>query len=404
MTLEKVLSTLDLSEEVKKELTDIFNESVKEYAKKMVAEAPQTPESSEGESATSKEKGPLFDEMMKNFEELMNNQLFKRLLMVWDRKNPDVTRAELIRSFPAAFRDLQGNALAEPLLAFFMDVIKNLMSDTGLASRFISKFQTVSEADELFLDESEDEDEDEEIDDEELDDEAVKAEVQKLLAKLEKDWTTPRGRKVVSKLKKMTEMETDKNEMEFDEDNLVEQLDRYINYFVEEFMKENKIAIESGVKVELAESFLKNMKSLIEQHDVNFSSDEEPILVKKLQEKLAEKEEATRELYEKNIQLYNEMKKLNEEVKLQKKERIFESLTKNLPLTQVERLRKLEQAINYDNLREYNAKLKTLIETVTETPVDSKMILTEEELGSNESVTNPIDKSQESVDKYLKYF
>jgi hypothetical protein len=285
-----------------------------------------------------------------------------------------------------------------------MDVIKNLMSDTGLASRFISKFQTVSEADELFLDESEDEDEDEEIDDEELDDEAVKAEVQKLLAKLEKDWTTPRGRKVVSKLKKMTEMETDENEMEFDEDNLVEQLDRYINYFVEEFMKENKIAIESGVKVELAESFLKNMKSLIEQHDVNFSSDEEPILVKKLQEKLAEKEEATRELYEKNIQLYNEMKKLNEEVKLQKKERIFESLTKNLPLTQVERLRKLEQAINYDNLREYNAKLKTLIETVTETPVDSKMILTEEELGSNESVTNPIDKSQESVDKYLKYF
>lgn len=401
MTLEKVLSTLDLSEEVKKELTDIFNESVKEYAKKMVAEAPQTPESSEGESATSKEKGPLFDEMMKNFEELMNNQLFKRLLMVWDRKNPDVTRAELIRSFPAAFRDLQGNALAEPLLAFFMDVIKNLMSDTGLASRFISKFQTVSEGDELFLDESEEE---EFSDDEEMDDEAVKAEVQKLLAKLEKDWTTPRGRKVVSKLKKMTEMETDENEMEFDEDNLVEQLDRYINYFVEEFMKENKIAIESGVKVELAESFLKNMKSLIEQHDVNFSSDEEPILVKKLQEKLAEKEEATRELYEKNIQLYNEMKKLNEEVKLQKKERIFENLTKNLPLTQVERLRKLEQAINYDNLREYNAKLKTLIETVTETQVDSKMILTEEELGSNESVTNPIDKSQESVDKYLKYF
>ena len=400
MTLEKVLSTLDLSEEVKKELTDIFNESVKEYAKKMVAEAPQTPESSEGESATSKEKGPLFDEMMKNFEELMNNQLFKRLLMVWDRKNPDVTRAELIRSFPAAFRDLQGNALAEPLLAFFVDVIKNLMSDTGLASRFISKFQTVSEGDELFLDESEEE---EFSDDEEMDDEAIKAEVQKLLAKLERDWTTPRGHKIVSKLKKMIENSME-DEMEFDEDNLVEQLDRYINYFVEEFMKENKIAIESGIKVELAESFLKNMKSLIEQHDVNFSSDEEPVLVKKLQEKLAEKEEATRELYEKNIQLYNEMKKLNEEVKLQKKERIFENLTKNLPLTQVERLRKLEQAINYDNLREYNAKLKTLIETVTESPVDSKMILTEEELGSNELVTNPIDKSQESVDKYLKYF
>lgn len=400
MTLEKVLSTLDLSEEVKKELTDIFNESVKEYAKKMMAEAPESPEG----NVTTKEKSPLFDEMMKNFEELMNNQLFKRLLMVWDRKNPDVTRAELVRSFPVAFRDLQGNALAEPLLLFFMDVIKTLMNDTGLASRFISKFQTVSEADELFLDESEDEDE--EIDDEELDDEAVKAEVQKLLAKLEKDWTTPRGRKVVSKLKKMAEMEDVEveNEPEFDEDNLVEQLDRYINYFVEEFMKENKIAIESGIKVELAESFLKNMKSLIEQHDVNFSSDEESVLVKKLQEKLAEKEEATRELYEKNIQLYNEMKKLNEEVKLQKKERIFESLTKNLPLTQVERLRKLEQAINYDNLREYNAKLKTLIETVTETPVDSKTVLTEEELGSNESVINPIDKSQETVDKYLKYF
>jgi hypothetical protein len=45
-----------------------------------------------------------------------------------------------------------------------------------------------------------------------------------------------------------------------------------------------------------------------------------------------------------------------------------------------------------------------LIETVTETPVDSKTVLTEEELGSNESVINPIDKSQETVDKYLKYF
>jgi len=138
-------------------------------------------------------------------------------------------------------------------------------------------------------------------------------------------------------------------------EEIVESLDGYLNLVVTEWMAENEIAIEAGIKVEMAESMLEGLKGLFYEH--NIAIDEETIdVVGGLEEELAAAVAATNDKINENIALMSELAAL-------KAEKVFAEVTEGLTVTQVERLRVLSEKINHDDLTTYAADLNTLKES-----------------------------------------
>ena len=87
-------------------------------------------------------------------------------------------------------------------------------------------------------------------------------------------------------------------------DELTEKVDTYLNYVVEEWMKENELAIERGLKGEIAEDFISGLKQLFEDHYVDVP-DEKYDVLEAQSEKISELEGKINEMMEKSIELKN---------------------------------------------------------------------------------------------------
>ena len=138
-------------------------------------------------------------------------------------------------------------------------------------------------------------------------------------------------------------------------DEIVENLDSYLDYVVQEWMSENEVAIESGIKVEMAESLMDGLKELFYEHNV--SIDEETIdVVAELEEEVAAaKESANRAI--------NESISLNEELKTLRAEKVFATMTEGLSQSQTERFRVLSEKLDNSDLDAYAADLATIKES-----------------------------------------
>ena len=156
-------------------------------------------------------------------------------------------------------------------------------------------------------------------------------------------------------------------------EGIVENLDKYLDYVVSEWMEENAVAIESGIKVEMAESFMEGLKELFYEHNVEI--DEETVdVVAALEEELIEaREEANRAI--------NEAIALAEEAASLKAEKVFNELSEGLTATQVERLRVLSEKLDHDDLDAFASDLSTLKESFfKKAPVISEAVEEEEEI------------------------
>lgn len=138
-------------------------------------------------------------------------------------------------------------------------------------------------------------------------------------------------------------------------EGIVENLDAYLDYVVAEWMEENKVAIEAGIKVEMAESLLNSLKTVFYEHNV--AIDEETIDV------VADLEEQIVELEAKANQAINESIELAEEVKALRAQTIFNEIAEGLTTTQAERLRVLSEKLNFDDSDNYKQDLQTLKES-----------------------------------------
>jgi hypothetical protein len=138
-------------------------------------------------------------------------------------------------------------------------------------------------------------------------------------------------------------------------EEIVENLDSYLDYVVQEWMEENEIAIESGIKVEMAESFMEGLKELFYEHNVEI--DEETIdVVAGLEEELAEMKETANKAINGNIELEEELQAL-------RAERVFATMTEGLSQSQVERFRVLSEKLDHNDLESYQDDLKTIKES-----------------------------------------
>ena len=144
-------------------------------------------------------------------------------------------------------------------------------------------------------------------------------------------------------------------EVEAIKESLEERVDAYLEYVAEEWVTENALAIEKGLKEEMTESFLSGLKGLFEEHYVTIPEEKYDVL-ESMVEKLDEMEEKLNEQIDKNVQLN---KRLSESVA----DRIFDEVSSGLATTQKEKLASLAESVEFDSEAEYRDKLETLRES-----------------------------------------
>ena len=138
-------------------------------------------------------------------------------------------------------------------------------------------------------------------------------------------------------------------------EQLAERVDSYLEYVADEWFEENALAVESGLKTEMTESFLGGMKSLFEEHYVSIPEDKYDVL-ESMVEKLDDMETKLNEQIEKNVSLN---KRLAESVA----EGILDNVSEGLAETQKEKLASLAEGVEFESEAKYREKLETLKES-----------------------------------------
>ena len=149
-----------------------------------------------------------------------------------------------------------------------------------------------------------------------------------------------------------TQLEEAKEELKT---SLVERVDSYLEYVCEEWMTENELAVEHGIKSEMTESFLSGMKSLFEEHYVTIPEDKYDVL-ESMVEKLDEMETKLNEQIDKNIGL-------NKRLAESSAQDVLTQVSSGLAETQKEKLASLAESVEFESEEEYREKLETLKES-----------------------------------------
>ena len=136
---------------------------------------------------------------------------------------------------------------------------------------------------------------------------------------------------------------------------LVERVDGYLEYVADEWLQENELAVEHGLKSEMTESFLSGMKDLFEAHYVSIPEDKYDV-VESMVNKLDEMETKLNEQIERNVSLN---KRLAESVA----DGIVSEVAEGLALSQKEKLAQLAESVEFESEESYREKLATLKES-----------------------------------------
>ena len=144
-------------------------------------------------------------------------------------------------------------------------------------------------------------------------------------------------------------------EVESIKEGLTERVDTYLEYVADEWIKENQLAIEAGLKSEMTESFLAGMKSLFEDHYVTIPEDKYDVL-ESMVDKLDEMEAKLNEQIEKNVALNRRLAESVADV-------IFAEVAEGLALSQKDKLASLAENVEFDSEDTYREKLVTLRES-----------------------------------------
>lgn len=166
-------------------------------------------------------------------------------------------------------------------------------------------------------------------------------------------------------------------------EKLEKNIDEYLGYVVEEWMKENKLAAESGLRTEIAENFISGLRNLFTESYIEIPEDrvnafdEMAIAVSSLEERVSAE-------MKNNVALIQEIKNL-------KATAIFEEETKSLSNVAAEKMRGLVENLNFDNADSFRGKVQTLVEGFQKKTSTPKML---KEINHDSTVS---DEPQEDV-------
>ena len=136
---------------------------------------------------------------------------------------------------------------------------------------------------------------------------------------------------------------------------MVEKVDSYLNYVVDEWMKENELAVERGIRTEIAEDFITGLKGLFKEHYIDVPEEKYNVLddltgqVKDLEDKLNEQ-------IEKNVVLSKDVSESN-------REKLIASVSADLAETEKEKFGSMAENVEYDSAEKFQEKLETIKES-----------------------------------------
>jgi hypothetical protein len=174
-------------------------------------------------------------------------------------------------------------------------------------------------------------------------------------------------------------------ELETIKGGLIERVDSYLEYVSDEWMQENALQVEAGLKTEMTESFLEGMKGLFEEHYVTIPEEKYDVL-NSMVDKLDEMEGKLNEQIERNVALNRRLAESTADV-------IFADVTEGLADTQKEKLATLAENVEFESESDYREKLGTLKESYFPTKTASTPKSTSENL--SEEVSTDEVASQE---------
>jgi hypothetical protein len=172
---------------------------------------------------------------------------------------------------------------------------------------------------------------------------------------------------------------------------LTERVDSYLEYVASEWLEENALSIEKGLKTEITESFIQGMKGLFEEHYVSMPEEKYNVL-ESMVEKLDDMEEKLNEQIQRNVALN---KKLSESVA----ETVFNSVSEGLAISQKDKLASLVESVEFESEDDYYQKLVTLRESYF--PRNAGKPANETENLSEEANFQEVNHSP-SMDAYLR--
>ena len=162
------------------------------------------------------------------------------------------------------------------------------------------------------------------------------------VAKIQEEIETENEKKIVEEITEIKEA-------------LVERVDSYLEYVADEWLKDNKLSVEHGLKSEMTESFLSGMKQLFEEHYVSIPEDKYDV-VENMVDKLDEMETKLNEQIERNVGLNKRLAESTADV-------IVSEVSEGLAATQKEKLASLAESVEFKSEESYREKLETLKES-----------------------------------------
>ena len=168
---------------------------------------------------------------------------------------------------------------------------------------------------------------------------------------------------------------------------LVEKVDSYLNYVVENWMEENKLAIQTGLRTEIAEGFMNNLKDLFTESYIEVPESKVD-LVDELAESVEELETALNETTAKSIEMQGELEDLQ-------REKIVREHASDLAETQVEKLMKLAEDLDFEDWDTFSTKVVQIKESYFTKKVTDTADIVEDDDGSD-----PVNVSS-AMEQYL---
>ena len=144
---------------------------------------------------------------------------------------------------------------------------------------------------------------------------------------------------------------------------LVEKVDGYLNYVVENWMEENKLAIESGLRNEISESFMKALHGVFNEHYIEVPESKVD-LVDDMAKRNDDLEEQLNASIENNIALKEQVAELSRET-------VINEAAADLSEAQKEKLKSLAEGVSFDSAEDYASKVATLKESYFKTPTET---------------------------------
>jgi hypothetical protein len=139
-------------------------------------------------------------------------------------------------------------------------------------------------------------------------------------------------------------------------EELVERIDEYLNYVVEEWMQENRLAVEQGLRTEITENFIGNLRGLFAESYIEVP-EEKLDLFESTVEEVETLDGELKSQVEKNMELVEEVEQLKCEI-------VFRQISEGLTDTEVEKLRRLAEDLDFDTVEQFAEKISVLRENI----------------------------------------